>query len=89
MKHHELNAVVLIAVLIATAAAPEQAGAAVIAFGNFWPNLLHAGDGVVSSELQLGVGLSSTGSITVTDGDTLTTRRRAPSLDTLSPPRGM
>ena len=74
MMHQKVNAVVLAAVLIAASAATEQAYAAITASGSFWPDPFHSGDGIVSSELQLGVSVGSTGSVTVTDGDTLTTQ---------------
>jgi hypothetical protein len=49
--------------------------AAVTASGSYWPVPLHAGDGVVTSQLQLGLALNTTGVVTVTDSDTLTTEQ--------------
>ena len=74
MWHQKRTTVVLVAVLVAAAASTEQADAAVTASGSFRPDPFPA-DGVVNSKMQLGVSADSTGTVTVTDGDTLTTKQ--------------
>ena len=53
---------------------PAVSHATIAVEGSVLPNPLHAGDGVVESEMELGVVFMSTGGVEVTDYDTLITR---------------
>ncbi|MAE62650.1 MAG: hypothetical protein CMJ18_00130 [Phycisphaeraceae bacterium] len=72
------RAIVPALVALAAAAGPVDRNlAAIMTSGSILPSPLHAGDGIVTSDLQVGFTVSSTGSVSVTDGDTLTTRNRS------------
>lgn len=61
-------------VLVTVTLPAAQAVGAISASGSYWPDPLHSGDGVVASEMQLGLTFMSTGAVTVTGGDVLTTQ---------------
>lgn len=66
------NTATVLFLVLSAVASPVRGD--VTASGDYWPNPLHSGDGVVNSEMQLGFPFLTTASVNVTGGSTLTTK---------------
>ncbi|MCP4592655.1 MAG: hypothetical protein GY842_18125 [bacterium] len=76
MRRHGLGALIIGTVCIVLVGSSGQAFGEITATGSYWPNPIPS-NGVITGELQLGVSFNTSGTLTVTEGDTLETQDRS------------